>query len=109
MARRNPKTSPVAVEAASAPEMAYITSPVATLLSTPKTRQEIAQRDAVRSRLLAVEESVTEFIKEKQAEGFSLAEIDQLYAVELPISLAYQTDGGRIRVRYDAQIVERAS
>lgn len=46
---------------------------------------------------------------EKQAEGFSVAEIDQLYAVELPISLAYQADGGRIRVRYDAQIVERAS
>ncbi|MBB4064028.1 hypothetical protein [Gellertiella hungarica] len=109
MAKRSTKTVPAPVEAAPAPETTYLPSPVATLLSTPKTRAEIALRDAVRSRLLAVEASVGEFIQEKQAEGFSMQEIDQLYAVELPISLAYQTDGGRIRVRCDAQIVERAS
>lgn len=109
MAKRSTKAAPVEIEVAPAPETTYIASPVATLLSTPKTRAEIALRDAVRSRLLAVEASVAEFIQEKVDEGFSLGEIDQLYAVELPIALAYQTDGGRIRVRYDAQIVERAS
>ena len=109
MAKRSTKTVPAPVEAAPAPETTYLPSPVGTLLSTPKTRAEIALRDAVRSRLLAVEASVVEFVQEKVGEGFSLAEIDQLYAVELPIALAYQPDGGRIRVRYDAQIVEKSA
>ena len=109
MAKRSTKAAPVEIEVAPTPEMTYICSPVATLMSTPKTRQEIALRDAVRSRLLAVEASVAEFVAEKVAEGFSLTEIDQLYAVELPIALAHQTDGGRIRVRYDAQIVEKSA
>ncbi|MBY5660414.1 hypothetical protein [Rhizobium leguminosarum] len=51
---------------------------------------------------------ILDFFTEKEAEGFSRADIDLLYAVELPLLLGYRDDGGRIRVSYDASIVERA-
>lgn len=47
------------------------------------------------------------FVDEKLREGFTPAEIDQLYAVELPLLFGYHVEGTRIRPHYDAQIVER--
>lgn len=73
-----------------------------------QTRDDIALRDAVRARLSAIENAIVEFIAEKSAEGFSLEEIDQLYAVELPVLFGYRVDGSRVRASYDAQIVKRA-
>lgn len=111
MAPRKPKTTPattvVAEPAAEQPAIHYLPNPLAIATQTPRTRDEIALRDAVRSRLIAIEAAVMAFVSEKLAEGFAPSEIDQLYAVELPLLVGYRSDGGRIRASYDAQIVER--
>ena len=78
------------------------------MLGTPRTRDDLVLRDAVRGRLLAVEQAIVAFVSDKQSEGFSPAEIDQLYAVEVPLMMAFRTDGGRVKVGFDVQIVERA-
>ncbi|KSV85579.1 hypothetical protein N181_23255 [Sinorhizobium fredii USDA 205] len=88
--------------------MTYIANPVTVAHQTPKTRDEIAIRDAVRARLAIIESAIVEFVAEKTSEGFTLAEIDELYAVELPLMLGYHVDGGRVRASYDGQVVERA-
>lgn len=64
-------------------------------------------RDAVRTRLAVIEKAIMAFVDEKLREGFTPAEIDQLYAVELPLLFGYHVEGTRIRPHYDAQIVER--
>ena len=74
---------------------------------TPKTRDDIAIRDAVRKELSDVETLVMDFVAEKKAERLSDADIDELFVVELPIQLRYRNDGGRIRVSYEAAIVDR--
>ncbi|MBB3520971.1 hypothetical protein [Rhizobium sp. BK456] len=109
MAARKPKLETVVTEVAATeqPPMTYITNPVAVAGQTPRTRDDIALRDAIRARLAVIERVILDFVAEKEAEGFSRADIDQLYAVELPLLLGYRNDGGRIRVSYDASIVER--
>lgn len=97
----------VAEPAIEQPAMIYLPNPVTVAHATPRTRDEIAIRDAVRSRLAVVENAIVDFVVEKTTEGFSLDEIDALYAVELPILFGYRFDGGRIRASYDGQIVER--
>jgi hypothetical protein len=110
MAPRKPKTAtPAPVVVAEQPGIHYLPNPLAIATQTPRTREEIALRDAVRARLTAIEAAVMAFVNEKLAEGFAPSEIDQLYAVELPLLVGYKSDGGRIRVSYDAQIVERQS
>ncbi len=113
MAPRKLKTTPapavVAEPAVEQPVVNYLPNPLAIAMQTPKTRDEIALRDSVRARLIAVEAAVMAFVAEKLAEGFAPSEIDQLYAVELPLLVGYRSDGGRLRVSYDAQIVERQS
>jgi hypothetical protein len=89
------------------PVIHYITNPVTVAGLTPKTRDEIAIRDAVRARLAAVEAAIVDFVAEKAAEGFSLDDINTLYAVELPVLFGYRIENGRIRGSYDGQIVER--
>ena len=111
MAARKPKPAePVAVveQAVEQPIIHYLANPLAVAAQTPRTREDIALRDAVRARLIAVETEVMAFVDEKLREGFTPAEIDQLYAIELPVLVGHRSDGGRIRVQYDAQIVERA-
>ncbi|UFS81532.1 MULTISPECIES: hypothetical protein [Rhizobium] len=111
MAARKPKLEtvvPVIAASEQAP-MTYITNPVTTAGQTPRTRDDIALRDAIRARLAVIEKVIFEFVAEKEADGFCRADIDQLYAVELPLLLGYRNDGGRFRVSYDASIVERAS
>lgn len=111
MAPRKPKTAEPAAAAeptVEQPVILYIPNPVSIAGQTPRTRDEISLRDAVRARLAVVENAVVEFVSEKTAEGFSLEEIDALYAVELPLLFGYRVDGGRIRAQYDGQIVERA-
>ncbi|MDX1216284.1 hypothetical protein GOL99_12140 [Sinorhizobium medicae] len=107
--KRKPTTAASVVEVAPAqPAMTYLTNPVAVAHATPRTRDEIAIRDTVRKALAETEGMVAEFVAGQMAEGFSLADIDQLYALELPILFGYRVDGGRIRSSYDAQIIERA-
>jgi hypothetical protein len=72
-------------------------------------RPDAAHARRYRARLAVIENDIAEFIIEKTAEGFSMGEIDQLYALELPFMLGYRLDGGRVRVSCDAQIVERQS
>ncbi len=111
MAPRKPKPTPeaaVAVEPVSEqPVTHYLPNPVTVAHQTPRTRDEIAIRDAVRARLAVVETAIVDFVSEKAAEGFSLDDINSLYAVELPILFGYRTENGRIRASYDGQIVER--
>lgn len=107
--KSKPAAEPAVAEAAPAqPVINYIPNPVTIAHATPRTRDEIALRDAVRARLAVVETAIVEFVADKVTEGFSLDEIDALYAVELPILFGYRVDGGRIRASYDGQIVERA-
>lgn len=87
--------------------MTFLTNPITVAHQTPKTRDEIAIHDVVRARLSVIETALVDLVAEKTAEGFSLAEIDQLYALELPVLFGYRIDGGRVRAAYDAQIVER--
>ncbi|MDH2091491.1 hypothetical protein N5K21_22425 [Rhizobium pusense] len=101
------KPAVVAEPASPQPAVQYLADPVTVAHSTPKTRDDIAIRDAVRARLAAIETAIVEFVTEKTVEGFTLAEIDQLYALELPLLFGYRVDGSRIRASYDAQIVER--
>ncbi|WP_222333320.1 hypothetical protein [Rhizobium leguminosarum] len=54
-----------------------------------------------------MEATITDSSPAKRLEGFSLVEIDQLYAFELSILCGYLVENGRIRVSYDVQIVER--
>ncbi|MEJ1177175.1 hypothetical protein WA845_23275 [Agrobacterium sp. CMT1] len=75
---------------------------------TPRTRDDFAIRDAVRARLAVVETAALDVVREKVSEGFTLAEIDSLYAVELPLLFGYRIENGRIRAAYDGQIVERS-
>lgn len=89
------------------PPMTYLTNPVTVAGMTPKTRDDIAIRDAVRKALADVEVAVAEFVAEKTAEGFSLAEIDQLFVLELPLIMAIRSDNGRVRASYDARIIDR--
>jgi hypothetical protein len=110
MAPRKPKPADPTVAADPVIEQSvihYIANPVTVAHQTPRTRDEIAIRDAVRARLAAVEAAIVDFVREKESEGFSLDEINQLYAVELPILFGYRMDRGRIRGSYDGQIVER--
>lgn len=111
MARRTQKSDPIVIPEASPeqPPVTYLTNPISVSTATPKTRDDIALRDAVRARLNAIESAIGEFVAEKQSEGFSLAEINELYALELPMLLGYRADGGRIRAEYDAQIVEKGA
>lgn len=110
MASRKPKPETIVAETISLeqPPITYITNPVTVSGQTPRTRDDIALRDAIRARLMVIEKVIFEFVSEKEAEGFTRADIDQLYAVELPLLLGYLNDGGKIRVSYDASIVERA-
>jgi len=107
MAPRKPKPTPeaaVAVEPVSEqPVTHYLPNPVTVAHQTPRTRDEIA----IRARLAVVETAIVDFVSEKAAEGFSLDDINSLYAVELPILFGYRTENGRIRASYDGQIVER--
>lgn len=110
--RKQKPATAAAVIAEPAPEqpaMSYIADPVAIAHATPKTRDEIAIRDAARKALAETEAMVAEFVAGQMAEGFSVAEIDQLYVLELPLMLGYRVDGGRIRVSYDSRIVERSA
>lgn len=112
MARRTPKPEPEPVVPEAAPEqppMSFLTNPITVASQTPRTRDGIAIRDAVRARLSVIESAIAEFVADKTAEGFSLEEIDQLYALELPVLFGYRVDGSKIRAAYDAQIVERGS
>lgn len=111
MAPRKPKPAPEAAVVAEPPielpVIHYITNPVTVAHQTPKTREEIAIRDAVRKAISEVETLVADFVTEKKSERLSDADIDELFVVELPIQLRYRNDGGRIRVSYEAAIVDR--
>ncbi|MGN8152711.1 hypothetical protein ACTJK5_10590 [Agrobacterium sp. 22094] len=113
MAARKQKAPPaptaVVETAPEQPDICYLANPITVAHQTPRTREEIALRDAVRKALSDVEMLVMDFVAEKKSERLSDAEIDELFVVELPIQLRYRNDGGRIRVSYDAQIVERAA
>jgi hypothetical protein len=111
MAPRKPKPAappPVVDEPTiELPVIHYLSNPFSVAGTTPRTRDEIAIRDAVRARLAAIETAIADFVAEKTAEGFSLDDINTLYAVELPILFGYRNDNGRIRAQYDGQILER--
>lgn len=51
----------------------------------------------MRARLSIIEVAIMQFVQEKEAEGFSPEEIDQLYALELPLMFGYRVDAGRLR------------
>ncbi|WP_421405097.1 hypothetical protein [Agrobacterium fabrum] len=94
--------------------MIYLTNPIAVAHATPKTRDDIAIRDAVRARLAVVENAIVDFVSEKTAEGLSLDELDALYAVELPIfsdigmrtaGSGHRTMGRLSSVRPDTNVV----
>ena len=108
MAKRTATPTPVAEAVIEAPVYSYVVTPISTAAQSPRTRDEIALRDAIRSQLAAVEAGVTDFVAEKTAKGFSLDDIFSLYQLEMPIMFSYRVDGGRLRSRYDYQIVERA-
>lgn len=106
--KQKPAEPPVVAEPAiEQPAMIYLPNPVTIAHATPRTRDEIAIRDAVRARLAVVETAIVDFVAEKVSEGFSLDDINSLYSVELLILFGYRFDGGRIRASYDGQIVER--
>lgn len=111
MAPRKPKPAEpeavVAVPTIEQPVIHYLANPVTVAGQTPRTRDEIAIRDAVRKALSAVETLVMDFIAEKKDERLSDADIDELFVVELPLLLRYRNEGGRIRVSYEAAIVDR--
>lgn len=111
MARRSQKTAPVVSPDAAVeqPLMVFVTNPISVANTTPKTRDEISVRDAIRAQLAAVESAIAEFVAAQTAEGFSMTEINELYTLELPVLFGYRADGSKIRAQYDAQIVERAS
>ncbi len=110
MAPRKPKPAePAAVAETTVeqPVIHYLANPVTVAGQTPRTRDEIALRDAVRKALSEVETLVMDFVAEKKSERLSDTDIDELFVVELPIQLRYRNDGGRIRVSYEAAIVDR--
>lgn len=106
--RKQKHVEPVAAEPTiEQPVIHYLANPVTVAHATPRTRDEIAIRDAVRKALSEVESLVADFVTEKRSERLSDADIDELFVVELPIQLRYRHDGGRIRVSYEAAIVDR--
>ncbi|KQQ72399.1 hypothetical protein ASF70_12760 [Rhizobium sp. Leaf321] len=108
MAKRPALTQTAAESVVEAPVYSYVLTPISTAAMSPKTRDEIALRDAIRSQLAAVEAGVMEFVTEKTAEGFSMDDIFSLYQFELPIVFSYHLDGTKLRPRYGFQIVESA-
>ncbi len=111
MAARKPQKteSEIVLEEEQKPEVNFITDPVSFVQKQPKTRDEVAVRDAVRHALKGIENAVSDFIEEKKSEDFSMDDLNELYAVELPLTLAYTSENGRVRVSYDASIIERAA
>lgn len=73
MARRKPTLTPAPAETPpevvtqTASDITYISNPISIVTDTPKTRDEIILRDAVRGRLLSVEQAIVDFIAEKEA------------------------------------------
>ncbi len=74
---------------------------------TPRTRDEIALRDAVRKALSEVETLVADFVAEKKSERLSDADIDELFVVELPLQLGtgMTVAGSGCRTRLPSWIV----
>ncbi|PDT81809.1 hypothetical protein [Sinorhizobium sp. BJ1] len=110
MAPRKQKPAEPAAVVEVAPEqppVSYIANPVAVAHATPRTRDDIAIRDAVRKALAETEAMVGDFLDGQTAEGFSLTEIDQLYVLELPLMVGIRADNGRVRASYDARIIDR--
>lgn len=105
--KTTPAPAVVAETTVEQPAIHYISNPVMVAGQTPRTRDEIAIRDAVRKALTDVEISIAAFIAEKKLERLSDADIDELFVIELPIQLQYRNEGGRIRVSYGAAIVDR--
>lgn len=111
MAARKPKPAPAPVAvvetASEQPGICYLANPITVAHQTPRSREEMALRDAVRKALSDVEALVMDFVAEKKSERLSDADINELFVVELPIQLRYRNDAGRIRVSYEAAIVDR--
>ncbi len=109
MAPRKPKPAPAAVaeDTTDQAPITYISNPFAAAAMTPKTRDDISIRDAVRKLLAETEAMVGDFVAGQAAEGFSLAEIDQLFVLEVPLMVGIRIDNGRVRTSYDARVVDR--
>lgn len=111
MAPSKPNSIPAAVAPDRTPAqtaaMEYIANPVTVAGMAPNMRDDIAVRDAVRKALAETEAMVGDLLASQTAEGFSLAEIYQLFVLEVPLMVGIRVDNGRVRTSYDARVVDR--
>lgn len=79
-------------------------------IAPSKTRAEYELREALWASFLRQQQAVRDFVAEKVAEGFSEAEVLELYALVTPlVPAAIHEEGKRPRVEFDLAFVERGS
>lgn len=75
-----------------------------------KTRAELELREALWASFLRQQQAVREFVAEKVAEGFTEAEVLELYALVTPlVAQVVLEEGKRPRVEMDLAFVERGA
>lgn len=113
MAKR-PTPTPAAPETAATPAaepvpvLDWVLNPISRMSISPRTRDEIDIRDAIRREFVALEGKVVDFVAAKQAEGWSLPDLQEMYALQVPLLFGYSNEHGRIRASYDIQLIEPA-
>jgi hypothetical protein len=111
MSRRNRPTSAPVTDAV--PETTPTPTATPILLTDHLTvkraenQSDLRLKEAVHAAMRRICALTSGFIAEKQAEGFSIDEILQLYEVVAPVAPTVTEEDGRIKVNWDVTIVER--
>lgn len=109
-AKRKPAQTPEPEVIEAEPTMTWTAEYLSqNLTAKPSTTvDQLKVRESLLRKLVAVDAMIADFIAEKTAEGFSLEDISQLYALETSIVplVAIAVDG-RAGVEFEARIVER--
>ncbi|MFD2054204.1 hypothetical protein ACFSQT_14205 [Mesorhizobium calcicola] len=109
MARRKPDPAVAAAAPVVAPAPAATAVKLTDYLTVKRadTHADLRIKEAVHAAMRRICDLTSKFIAEKEAEGFSLAEILELYEVVGPVAPTVTEEDGRVRVHWDIQIVER--
>lgn len=115
MARPNRKSATPATPEGSPPDADTTTTQPVWLdehlrPGSSKTRADYELREALWESFLRQQQAIRDFVREKTEEGFSKAEVLDLYALVTPlVPAAVHEEGRRPRVEMDLAFVERGS
>ena len=99
--------SSVTVDTAPAPVPTAVKLTDYLTVKRASTHSDLVIKEAIYAAMSRICEATSAFITEKEAEGFTLAEILELYEVVGPVAPTITEVDGKIRVNWDVEIVER--